>query len=83
MPTLSLSNVAFVFLAYVAYRIVSGVITKSRFKAFAKQHGCEDPLDVTGPFPYGWWTLRRISYVCYATSTGLTSHFHEEVANGL
>lgn len=65
MATLSLANIAYLLLAYVTYRIVSRTLTQRRFKAFAKQHGCEDPLDVTGPFPYGWRTLQRMMCVCH------------------
>lgn len=68
MATLSLSNVAIVILAYIAYRVTSGAITQRRFRAFAKQQGCEEPLDVTGPFPYGWLTLRRVLCVDTAVS---------------
>ncbi|KAM0714911.1 hypothetical protein Q7P37_009376 [Cladosporium fusiforme] len=67
MATLSLYNIAFVLIAYISYRIISGVISQRRFKAFAKQHGCEEPLDITSNFPYGWRQLRRL---LRARSTG-------------
>lgn len=60
MMTLSaspLSTIAILFLSYLAYRITQGIITRKRFNAFAQQHGCEEPPNVTGPFPFKAWAF--------------------------
>jgi hypothetical protein len=49
------TSIAILFLSYLAYRITHSLIARKRFIAFAKQHGCEEPLDVTGPFPFQTW----------------------------
>jgi hypothetical protein len=52
-----LSTIALLFLSYVAYRITQSFIVRRRFDAFSKQHGCEEPLNVTGPFPFRAWAF--------------------------
>jgi hypothetical protein len=49
------STVAILFLSYLAYRITQSFIARKRFEAFAQQHGCEEPLNVTGPYPFASW----------------------------
>lgn len=55
LPASPLSTIALLFLSYLAYRITQSFITRRRFHAFAQQHGCEEPPDVTGPFPFKSW----------------------------
>lgn len=52
-----LSTIALLFFSYVAYRITQSFIVRRRFVAFSKQHGCEEPLNVTGPFPFRAWAF--------------------------
>lgn len=54
-PTLALLTIS-----YIIYRLIKSFITGRRFRKFAKQHGCEAPLDTTGSFPYGWDTVYRL-----------------------
>jgi hypothetical protein len=52
-----LSTIAILFLSYLADRITHGIIARKRFNVFAQQHGCEAPLDVTGPLPFKSWAF--------------------------
>ncbi|OQO04155.1 hypothetical protein B0A48_10765 [Cryoendolithus antarcticus] len=62
MVTFSTTTYGFLlaFNAVFTYLLVNKIITSYRFKQFAKQNGCLDAPDVSGPFPYGIATLRRI-----------------------
>ena len=57
MPLLSspLTSIALLFLSYLSYRVAQGFVARKRFEAFAQQRGCEEPLDVTGPYPFSSW----------------------------
>ncbi|KAL1590426.1 hypothetical protein WHR41_00764 [Cladosporium halotolerans] len=48
-------------LTYLSYTIVTTFLSRARFRAFARQHGCVDPHDASGPFPYGLQLIRRIA----------------------
>lgn len=52
-----LPTIALLFVSYLAYRITQSFIARRRFHAFAQQHGCEEPPDVTGPFPFKSWSF--------------------------
>jgi hypothetical protein len=52
-----LSTTTILFLSYLAYRITQSFIVRRRFDAFSKQHGCEEPLNVTGPLPFRAWAF--------------------------
>lgn len=67
MATFSLINVALLALVYVLYRLVSSFVTKRQFQAFAKQHGCEEPLNISGPFP---WAFKRLFRMLCVISSG-------------
>jgi len=58
LPTLALLTIS-----YITYRLIYAFITGRRFRAFAKQQGCEEPLDDSGSFPYGWSTIYRMMCV--------------------
>lgn len=55
LPTLALLTIS-----YITYRLIKSLITNRRFRKFAKLHGCEEPVDTTGSFPYGWDTVYRL-----------------------
>ena len=45
----------------IVYKIVSRSIAARKFKIFAEQNGCKEPLDITLPsWPPGWERLRRV-----------------------
>ncbi|KAK0906599.1 hypothetical protein LTR91_002641 [Friedmanniomyces endolithicus] len=46
--------------AYIAYRAIKSHLATRRFKAFAKQHGCPEPLDLTGTWFDSIRRLRRV-----------------------
>jgi len=60
MPPSTLPALALLTIFYITYRLIKSLITNRRFRKFAKQHGCEAPLDTTGSFPYGWDTVYRL-----------------------
>lgn len=61
-----LSTLQTVFLlatVFITYRLIKSLVTGRRFRQLAKQQGCEEPLDDSGSFPYGWRTIHRMMYV--------------------
>ncbi|TKA82593.1 hypothetical protein B0A55_01380 [Friedmanniomyces simplex] len=46
--------------AYIAYKVIRSFIETRRFKAFAEQHGCENPLDLSEPWHNSFGRIRRI-----------------------
>ncbi|KAK3704002.1 hypothetical protein LTR37_014105 [Vermiconidia calcicola] len=54
------TTVVLVTCFFVVVRIIQAFVAKRRLQTFAQQHGCEEPEDVTGPFPYGVNRLRRM-----------------------
>ncbi|KAK0897243.1 hypothetical protein LTR91_004305 [Friedmanniomyces endolithicus] len=46
--------------AYIAYRAINSHLATRRFKAFAKQHGCQEPVDLTGTWFDSIGRLRRV-----------------------
>jgi hypothetical protein len=59
----TLQAIALLATTYITYRLIKALITGRRFRAFAKQQGCEEPLDDSGSFPYGWRTIHRMMCV--------------------
>jgi hypothetical protein len=59
----TLQNVALLATVFITYRLIKSLITGRRFRQFAKQQGCEEPLDDSGSFPYGWKTIHRMMWV--------------------
>lgn len=59
----TLQTLALLATSYIAYSLIKALITGRRFRQFAKQQGCEEPLDDSGSFPYGWKTIHRMMYV--------------------
>ncbi|KAK0265239.1 hypothetical protein LTR35_017206 [Friedmanniomyces endolithicus] len=53
-------QVAVLVVAYIAYRAVKSHLANRRFNAFAKQHGCEEPLDLSGTWFDSIGRLRRV-----------------------
>ncbi|KAK1085543.1 hypothetical protein LTR48_004441 [Friedmanniomyces endolithicus] len=53
-------QVAVLVVAYIAYRAIKSHLANQRFKAFAKQHGCEEPLDLSGTWFDSIGRLRRV-----------------------
>ena len=60
MARIIISQLALLAACYIVYRLISSFVTKRRFRAFAAQNDCTEPLDVSGPFPYGVARIRRI-----------------------
>lgn len=49
------------FIFFFVYKIVLRIIAARKFKIFAEQYGCKEPLDITLPsWPPGWERLRRV-----------------------
>lgn len=49
------------FFCFLIYKVISHVVAVRKFRRFAEQHGCKEPLDITLPsFPPGWERLRRV-----------------------
>jgi hypothetical protein len=63
MAPSTLPTLALLAISYTIYRLIYTFITGRRFRAFAKQQGCEEPLDDSGSFPYGWTTIWRMMCV--------------------
>ena len=74
MAPSTLPTIALLAFTYIFYRLIHGFITGRRFRKFAKQHGCEEPLDTTGSFPYGWETVLRL--MCVHTSEPSSRFYH-------
>jgi hypothetical protein len=63
MAPSTLSTIALLASLYIAYRITNNFLARRRLREFAKQHGCKEPLDTSGSWPYGWSTLWRLTCV--------------------
>lgn len=57
-----------VLVATATYLLLTSLIRNARFRAFAKSQGAQDPMDLSGGFPYG---LRDAIRVLRAESTGV------------
>ncbi|KAK1073306.1 hypothetical protein LTR74_002015 [Friedmanniomyces endolithicus] len=53
-------QVGVLVVAYIAYRAIKSHLANRRFKAFAEQHGCQEPLDLTGTWFDSIRRLRRV-----------------------
>ncbi|KAK1064571.1 hypothetical protein LTR74_008573 [Friedmanniomyces endolithicus] len=53
-------QVGVLVVAYIAYRAIKSHLANRRFNAFAKQHGCEEPLDLSGTWFDSIGRLRRV-----------------------
>lgn len=60
MAPSSLTTLALLASIYIFYRTASSFLARRRFRTFAKQNGCDEPYDASGPFPYGWAGMRRV-----------------------
>lgn len=60
-PMATLQVAAGLLALYIAYNLVTSTLRKRRFAAFAKANGCLPAYDATGPWPYGWNRLRRMT----------------------
>ena len=62
MYEVTLLNAGLLLTAYLVYRVAARIVRNRQFKHFAKDNGCEEPFDATGPWPYTG-KLMRMMYV--------------------
>ncbi|KAK4545678.1 hypothetical protein LTR36_002631 [Oleoguttula mirabilis] len=57
---MALIQISVLVTAFIFYRVITSLLRERRFKAFATQHGCAEPEDVTEPWYQRHKRLQRV-----------------------
>ena len=60
MAGLKFFHIVLLALSYVVIKVISSFLAERRFKAFAEQHGCKAPLNLTPSRLDAFVRLRRL-----------------------